>query len=233
MDVTDMTLPPSIGLMDDVDAFATQHQIPGSVLIDIGCGDGTPAIKFANRGARVTAIDPELRRSSTPYGPTDSGGQATFQVGSALALPAEDNTADAALFIFSMHHVPVESMEAALSEATRVVKPGGLVYVAEPTLIGTAEAVCRPFHDETIVRLAAQEALNRAEPVFASRKRFTYDAEYTYTDLEEYLQDFAHYNYPNSVLRSPGVVNAFEACKTENGYVLGQPILVDVFTVAD
>lgn len=232
MDVTDMILPPSIGLMDEVDAFATQHQIEGSVLIDIGCGAGTPAMKLADRGATVTALDPDLRRSSTPYGPTDSGGHATFQIGSALALPIEDNTADAALFIFSMHHVPEDNMVTALQEAKRAVKPGGLVYVAEPTLIGTAEKVCRPFHDETHVRLVAQDALNRAEPLFASRKRFTYDTAYTYTSLEEYLQDFAHYGYSDSVLRSPDVVTAFEACKTENGYVLGQPILVDAFTVA-
>jgi len=232
MDATDLDLPPSIGLMDDVDAFATQHQIPGSILIDIGCGDGTPAIKLADRGATVTALDPDLRRSSTPYGPTKKGGRASFQTGSALALPVKENSVDAALFIFSMHHVPIESMQAALVEAIRVVKPGGLVYVAEPTLIGTAEEVCRHFHDETDVRLAAQDALNCAEPLFASRKRFTYDAEYVYTDYEDYLKEFAHYDFPDSGLRSTSVVAAFEACKTARGYVLGQPILVDAFRTA-
>lgn len=224
-------LPPSIGLMDDVDAFATQHEIKGSILADIGCGGGGPAIKLADLGATVTGLDPDLRRSKETYGPTETGGTARFQTGSALDLPFEDNSIDAALFIYSMHHVPAERMGDALAEARRVVRPGGTVYVAEPTLIGSAEEVCKPFHDETPLRLAAQEALTTAVPDFSSHDRFCYDVEYVYTNLEEYLGDFAHYNYPDSVLRSQAVIQAFESCRTDRGYIMGQPILVDVFEV--
>ena len=232
MDTADTTAQRSLGLMDDIDAFATQFDIPGSVLIDIGCGDGGPATKLADRGATVTALDPDLRRSIEPYGPTDAGGTATFQVGTALDLPMDDSSADAALFIYSMHHVPVESMDAALSEAKRVVKSGGLVYVAEPGLTGSSEEVSKPFHDETPVRLAAQDALNHADGLFLARRRFIYDVEHIYTDFEEFIKDYAHYDFSDSDLRSPAVVNAFEKCKTDRGYVLGQPILVDAFKVS-
>lgn len=225
-------IPVSIGLMDDVDAIATQVSIRGSTLIDIGCGSGGPAQKLADRGATVTALDPDLRRDDTPYGPTEAGGKATFRVGSALELPLGDDTVDAALFIYSMHHIPADKMADALAEAARVVKPGGLVYIAEPMLEGSSEDVCRSFHDETEVRQTAQVALDRAEPNFASRQRFVYDVEYHYTDFEEYLQDFAHYDFPDSLLRSPTVVAAFDACRTDIGYVLDQPVLVDVFKVA-
>ncbi len=228
-DTAKTAIPPSIGLMDDIDAFATQAEISGSVLVDIGCGNGAPAQKLADRGATVTALDPDLRRDAAPYGPTEAGGSATFQIGSALDLPLDDNTADAALFIYSMHHIPVEKMADALAEAARVVKPGGLIYVAEPMLEGSSEEVCRSFHDETKVRLAAQEALDKAASGYASRHRFVYDTEYTYADFEEYLKDFDHYDFPDHLLRSPTVIAAFDACRTDMGYVLEQPILVDVF----
>ena len=52
-------------------------------------------------------------------------------VGDMEALPFEDEGFDAAMFIAALHHVP--DPLPALSEAARVVRPGGQLFAFEPT----------------------------------------------------------------------------------------------------
>ena len=66
------------------------------------------------------------------------------------------------IFFNSLHHVPAESMDAALAEAARVLRRDGLLYVQEPSAQGPAFELLRPVNDETPVRNAAQQALQRA-----------------------------------------------------------------------
>lgn len=81
---------------------------------------------------------------------------------SAQELPLPDRSFDAVIFFNSLHHVPVGSMDAALAEAVRVLRPGGLLYVQEPLAAGELFELVRAIEDETEVRAQALATLERA-----------------------------------------------------------------------
>jgi SAM-dependent methyltransferase len=85
-----------------------------------------------------------------------------FRHGGAEAIPATDNSFDIVLMFKSLHHVPMENMDRALSEIARVLKPGGLAWISEPVFAGDLNEVFRLFHDEKAVREAAFAAIRKA-----------------------------------------------------------------------
>jgi SAM-dependent methyltransferase len=85
-----------------------------------------------------------------------------YMEGGADALPLEDGSADVVVFANSLHHVPGELLDAALAEAARVLRPGGLLYVQEPVAEGPYFELVRAVDDETAVRAAAHAAIGRA-----------------------------------------------------------------------
>ena len=62
----------------------------------------------------------------------------------------------------SLHHVPIADQFAALTEAGRVVRPGGQVYVVEPLVEGSYFELMTLVEDEHEVRAAAQLAVAEA-----------------------------------------------------------------------
>jgi ubiquinone/menaquinone biosynthesis C-methylase UbiE len=79
--------------------------------------------------------------------------RAEFRTGSASQLPFPDQAFDAAIFVNSLHHVEISSMEQALSEAGRVLKHGGHLIVIESLPEGSFFETFRSIEDETAVRL--------------------------------------------------------------------------------
>jgi len=62
----------------------------------------------------------------------------------------------------SLHHVPRESLAAALAEIARVVAANAPIVIVEPLAEGTFFDAMRPLEDETAIRAAAQAALDDA-----------------------------------------------------------------------
>ncbi len=85
-----------------------------------------------------------------------------FVQAGAQAIPFGDQSFDLALMLKSLHHVPLELLDQALSEVHRVLRPQGLLYVSEPVFAGALNEVMLLFHDEEIVRAAALAAVRRA-----------------------------------------------------------------------
>jgi len=133
----------------------------GPVVVDVGCGDGTLVRHLARRGARAVGVEvgEEPLRRAREHPPV--GGE-RYEQGVAQALPLGDASADAVVFANSLHHVPGHALDAALAEAARVLRPGGLLYVQEPVAEGPYFELLRPIDDETEVRAAAQAAIERA-----------------------------------------------------------------------
>jgi SAM-dependent methyltransferase len=130
-------------------------------VVDIGCGAGALARALALAGARVVALEiSEEQLAAAVAGDGVSG--VRYAVGRAQALPLEDAAVDVAVFMRTLHHVPIEDMTQALLEARRVVRPGGTVYVAEPLSEGDFWALTSMVEDELEAREAAQSAIAQA-----------------------------------------------------------------------
>jgi ubiquinone/menaquinone biosynthesis C-methylase UbiE len=82
--------------------------------------------------------------------------------GGAQAIPFPEASFDLALMLKSLHHVPLPLLGQALRESTRVLRPGGHLYVSEPVYAGPFNELVRLFNDEGVVRAAAQSALDEA-----------------------------------------------------------------------
>ncbi|CAN7337915.1 class I SAM-dependent methyltransferase [Mesorhizobium sp. LjNodule214] len=111
------------------------------------------------KARRVVGIDPgvDAIRAAMAAVP-----QANFVEGMAEALPFDTATFDLCTMINALHHVPEMAMQAALREAARVVRPNGVVIIVEPLATGTFFSALRLVEDETVVRLAAQRAIETA-----------------------------------------------------------------------
>lgn len=141
--------------------------------IDIGCGNGAFTEVLAERVApsAILGVDPspeQLKFARERH----SGGVARFETGDARALPAADNSLDAAVMALVLFFVP--EPEKGLSEMVRVTKPGGHVAayvwdipdggfplaVIQETLKGMGKPVPLPPHPE-VARLATLEQMWR------------------------------------------------------------------------
>lgn len=94
---------------------------PGS-LVDVGGGTGNYARALAEEGWAPVVVD----RNAGMLGRA-AGKRLSVALGDASGLPVADGSVDAVLFVSMLHHVP--DWEAALAEARRIVRPGGVVAV--------------------------------------------------------------------------------------------------------
>ncbi len=95
--------------------------------LDLGCGLGHQCLAMRERGFQVFGIDPSLgllRRARE--------GGAPVAAADALRLPFADGTFDFVYTVGVLHHLPdAVAQAAAVAEARRVLKPGGLLLVHE------------------------------------------------------------------------------------------------------
>lgn len=110
-------------------------------VLDIGSGIGGPARYLASRfGCRVTGIDltPEFVATADELTRmTGLADRATFQVGSATALPFADHSFDAATVLHVGMNIPDKA--ALFAEAARVVRPGSLFAVYDAMRLAPGE----------------------------------------------------------------------------------------------
>lgn len=104
----------------------------GAAVVDIGSGPGVHALHLAERGCEVVAIDP-VRRHVVEL--ADAAVVCGDRVGilraEARHLPLADGSVDVAMLMGPLYHlVEPADRAAALAEAWRVLRPGGLL-VAE------------------------------------------------------------------------------------------------------
>src|SRR4051794_6669609 len=100
---------------------------PPAAVADVDGGAGIHAGPLVERGYEVHLVDPVQSHVQQAAGL----GLASALVGDARDLPFEDERFDAVLLLGPLYHLPERADRvAALAEARRVVKPGGLVAAA-------------------------------------------------------------------------------------------------------
>lgn len=144
--------------LDRLDALVA---VEGSRIADVGCGDGALVRALARRGAAMIGIEIDAR-ALAPALAAPTVATERYLEGRAEALPLDDASIDIAIFFNSLHHVPVDLLDAALGEAARVLVSGGTLFVVEPIAAGPYFELTRLVEDETFVRAKAYEALGGA-----------------------------------------------------------------------
>jgi RimJ/RimL family protein N-acetyltransferase/precorrin-6B methylase 2 len=128
----ELGLTPGVEWQNCLDALSPQ---PGEVIVDAGCGDGLPALFIASRVApsgRVIGIEVNEERVEKAVERIAARGMqaiASVQCGDIRSLPLPDDSADAWLCRETLEYL--EDPMLALSEAIRVVRPGGRVVANE------------------------------------------------------------------------------------------------------
>ena len=101
--------------------------------IDIGCGGGRVAQSMIEQGIEdVWGLDPSpylLKQAS------DEVAQGKFVQGAAEDMPFPDQRFGGIGICFLLHEIPPKHASTALKEFHRVLKPGGLISIVEPSPI--------------------------------------------------------------------------------------------------
>jgi len=142
----------------------------GSLLLDIGCGDGTSTFDLAEPGIEVLAFDISRGQIAQAVRRAESEGQRslTFFVADADTIPLVEEAIDCIVCFGTLHHVP--DPEHTLVEAARVLKPGGFYLGSENN-----KTPLRPVFD-LIMRLRplwTEEAGPEAQMGAAELERWT------------------------------------------------------------
>jgi SAM-dependent methyltransferase len=158
----------------DIDVLADLVSLEGREVVDVGCGDGALVRALVARGA--TAVGIEVSEEAVGRAcARDPSPTTRYLLGSADALPLADASADVCVMMRSLHHVPSAAMGAGLAELGRVLRDGGVAYVAEPVASGQYYELVSLIDDEREVRELAQAAIDDA-PEFVRARTVEYDA---------------------------------------------------------
>ncbi|MDP6397372.1 MAG: methyltransferase domain-containing protein [Arenicellales bacterium] len=183
-------------------------------LLDIGCGEGELSDTLAQHGYAVTGIDPLVGRGSRAWRVQASAG----------AIPLASGVFDIAVFHWSLHHVPEHLMASALTEARRVLKENGRLFVIEPEPVGNWQQVSHTFHDETEVQeKAAQVVEELVQSRSPQRRRQYYLNEDCYESFDGFvdaMMSFSYHRYCEGDIRQDTVRESFESCREDNAYCL-------------
>jgi SAM-dependent methyltransferase len=213
-------------------------ELDGRHILELGCGNAqiTRDIATTGVGRRITALEVDRIAHENNLQIRDLP-NVTFMLAGAEAIPLEDAMVDVVFMFKSLHHVPVESMDRALLEVRRVLKPGGYAYISEPVYAGAFNEILRLFHDEREVREAAFDAVRRA--VEGGLLRLVEELFFNSPMLFDSFEDFE-----NRVLRATHtehrldealyrlVQRRFEAHLGEGGVRFLMPVRVDLLQKA-
>ncbi|HWB31038.1 MAG TPA: metalloregulator ArsR/SmtB family transcription factor [Vicinamibacterales bacterium] len=98
---------------------------------DLGCGTGVALGAIAPHVARVVGVDASDEMLASARARVRDLTNVELRRGSLESLPLADASLDAAVMMLVLHHLPAPA--AALSEAARVLKPGGRLLIVDMT----------------------------------------------------------------------------------------------------
>jgi SAM-dependent methyltransferase len=209
-------------------------ELDAATVVELGCGkaDHTRRIASAHPTANIVAAEVDrVQHAANVASATPPNMR--FDAFGAESIPLPDATVDVVLMFKSLHHVPSASLDDALGEIARVLRPGGCAYVSEPIFAGPHNEMIRIFNDEQVVRQAAFDALRRS----VDRGHFELEDEVFFLVPVRY-RDFAdfsarHFDVTHSVRRvndeqRQAVRRLFDSHRGADGVSLTQRMRVDL-----
>lgn len=124
---------PVCGLLDDLGAVR---------VLDLGSGTGRHVVYLAERGYSVFGLDSSPEGiDATRRWLADEDLAASLELASMTdPLPYADGFFDGVVSVQVIHHADIATIGRLADEVTRVLRPGGLLFVTVPTLMNQAEA---------------------------------------------------------------------------------------------
>jgi 2-polyprenyl-3-methyl-5-hydroxy-6-metoxy-1,4-benzoquinol methylase len=99
------------------------------VILDVGCGGGHLLRELHSRGHRVLGIDSSPASIAWARQTLPDVDPSSFSVGAMTALPLADASVDTVLLIEVVEHVLEADLRAVFTEAYRVLRPGGHIFI--------------------------------------------------------------------------------------------------------
>ena len=133
----------------------------GSIVLEVGGGDGTDASKLLDSELIVIQSDISfgmVKKAKTKASSEQINSSAFHVVCDAEQIPCESGSVDAVIIVAALHHLP--SPEIFFKEVNRVLKPGGLLVVG--------------FEPNTWPYFFIYPFLKRMGQLLGVRKRFKY-----------------------------------------------------------
>jgi len=220
----------NLGIQTDLDVIDRCLQPDNQFLIDAGCGNMHLSKALAQRGAHVLAIDPDPLQAEKNRA-ADIITNVGFAETGADSIPVEDHSVHGILFPYSLHHVPKAQYKMVFTEALRVLRPDGFMYIMEPVAQGDLNEVMRLFHDESQVRDAAQHAIETlAMPHFSQVDVIEYKTRVSYDSWEHFATRYANKtfnsNYTEADVRAQQVRVKFQEVGEHRNYEFESPMRV-------
>ena len=218
---------------DELDVLTGLIPITGQDIIELGCGAARLARSMLARypHCRVTGLEVDERQHAKNLASPQPG--LHFVAGGAQSIPFADASFDLALMLKSLHHVPMPLLSQALSEAARVLRPRGVLYVSEPVYGGPLNELTRLFNDEGVVRAAAQAAIDAALGTASweqEAERF-FEMPVRFKDFEDFEQRMMRPTYADHRIdeaKQVEVAAAFEPHMNAEGAYFTRPMHVRV-----
>lgn len=119
--------------------YLKEADVINKKVLDIGCGYGWFEYNVLNMGVdHIWGLELSEKDILTAKSGVRNE-RVTFQVGSAIALPFEDNFFDCVVSWEVIEHIPPNTEAQMLKEINRVLKDGGVFYLSTPyrSLVGT------------------------------------------------------------------------------------------------
>lgn len=226
--------PQAYQIAGELELIQARLPLGGARLLELGCGAAWMtrllAERFAPAYLLATEVDAiqhaqNLRLTVPP--------QVAFRYGGAEAIDAPDQSFDGVFMFKSLHHVPPERMDQALTEIHRVLRPGGFAWFAEPVYWGDFNALLSLVHDEREVRQRAFETLRAvvARGLFHLEEEFFYQVPGSYASWEQFEDRFLRVTHTDLQLtpeRYARIRDAFMAHLTDSGAHFLKPHRVDL-----
>jgi len=226
--------PPAQPIKNEFDVISSLLPLAGMRVLELGCGAADKTRQLAEHSdvteivaSEVDQIQHEknLRLVDLP--------KVTFKSFGAEAIAEPDASFDIVMMFKSLHHVPMDLLNSALAEISRVLTPGGFAYISEPVFAGEFNEIIRLFHDEAHVRQEAFAAVKRAvsdDVLELVEERFFKNVIKleSFSQFEQGILNVTHTEHNVSPELLAQVRTKFESHRSEEGYIFEIPNRVDL-----